>query len=100
MLFSKVRARIYFLQRTCIKRLPTQGQVTIQCRDAKVALDGHASARRKKYEGVTNWAEGKPTLFVEKLKGEIISSLPWDNKKGSWSHQWKMSRPPMVIWKK
>ena len=99
MLFSKIRARIFILKRTNIKHIPTVDQVVYDCQNSHLALEGHSLARKKKFGGVEDWELGKPTLFVSKLKGKVVSRLPWDTKNGSWSHQMKLSRPPLVIWK-
>ena len=52
----------------------------------------------KKFLGHPHWDKDKPSLFVQKLNVTSISRLPWDTENGSWSHQWKMGRAPMVLW--
>ena len=96
MLFTKMRARMYLLQRSEKTVLPPLERVLARSRRAIAALCAHDVARKRKYNGEEGWAEGKPTLFVSKLGGKVLGRLPWDTGNGSWAHQWTLERVPMV----
>ena len=98
MLFSKIRARMYLLERTNIIDLPSTEKLLHESSTTYHALVQHEGARKKKYLGDPHWDKDKPSLFVQKLDVTSISRLPWDTENGSWSHQWKMGRAPMVLW--
>jgi ubiquinone/menaquinone biosynthesis C-methylase UbiE len=96
MLFTKMRARVYLLQRTEKTALPPLERVLARSRRAIAALSAHDVARKRKYNGEEGWAIGKPTLFVSKLDGKVLGRLPWDTGNGSWAHQWTLERASMV----
>eukprot|EP00510_Aplanochytrium_minuta_P009401 CAMPEP_0184055830 /NCGR_PEP_ID=MMETSP0956-20121227/7404_1 /TAXON_ID=627963 /ORGANISM="Aplanochytrium sp, Strain PBS07" /LENGTH=264 /DNA_ID=CAMNT_0026349717 /DNA_START=772 /DNA_END=1566 /DNA_ORIENTATION=- len=103
LLFSKMKARIYVLERTT-EGISMPENVYLKSKEALEALKGHDEANKRKWQQVKKgelkeaghqneqqWDFDKPTLFVCKLQGNC-KRLPWDDGT-SWENQWRNSRP-------
>ena len=98
MLFSKIRARMYFLERTDVSALPSAEKLLQETSATYNALVQHEAARKKKFLGHPLEQRQAIAFCTEIGRVTSISRLPWDTENGSWSHQWKMGRAPMVLW--